>query len=375
MQDITNVPDFLKRAADKIGHTRERFTESNIPTTFDNVAITGFYGDMRGEFVMSTMLLHRLKELHPSKYLILCSYPGRAGLYPYVDEYWGMRDETAVRELLDSAVGMTNLNEDRVLFQTQQMNRYFGNVIDLGQYANYYNDGFTKDFFDKFKWITYNLPSVPSSKIEFNRSLALKPGYKVMIYPSRVCRAWSKGREVIVRSRIEFWHALARKMLDGGFQPVVCQDHGTFDLSKEFETKCIYVTESRMSDVMGTMRTTGCVLDVFSGISHMAAVARTPFVACAERTHFNKVKEWELTSLCNHNLPHRYIFGFPTIIESGFWGELADTITSKLSEFIPELNRDEWPSTAEQSAVAPYSLVRKRKAKKIGSRFIKVQKM
>jgi len=370
MQDVTNVATFLGRAAEKTGYVRERFVDGNVPTVHDNVAVMMFYGDMRGEFILSSLLFDKIKELHPSKYIVLCSYPGRASLYPNVDEYWGLQDEVAVKDLLDSAIGLNN----ETLSLERNLHRYFPNFIDLSDYDKFYKDGFTKEYFDKFKWVTYSLPTIPSSKVEFNRALSQKPGFKVLIYPSRVHHVWSKGQELVVKSNIEFWHTLCNRLIDSGFLPVVYQDYGTYDLSRVMESRCVYVTEKKMIDVMGAMRTTGCVLDVYSGISWMSAMARTPFLTCVDRKLHNCVKWWEIDCLCNNNLPHRYIFGFPTIIERGFWVELADTISSKLSEFIPELNRDEWPSTSEQSVIVPYSLVQKRKTKKIGARFIKVQK-
>ncbi len=373
MQDV-NVVEFLKRAAEKTGYVRERYVDGNVPTNHSNIAVVMFYGDMRGEFLLSTLLLHRIKELHKGKYLILCSYSGRSAMYPYVDEYWGLQDEAVAKELSAASSGMNNGSE-RFVSLERSLHRYFADLIDLGQYDKFYKDGFTKDFFEQFKYVVYNLPAIPSSRVELNRELAQRPGYKVLIHPCQTHRVWGRGKEETVKSNVEFWRVLANKLIDGGFLPVVYQNHNTYDLSRVMEGRCIYVTDRKMIDVMGAMRATGCVLDVYSGLSWMSSIARTPFVSCVDRKLYNNVKHWELDDLCNNYLPHRYIFGFPTIIERGFWGELADTISSKLSEFIPELNRDKWPSTAEQSVTVPYSLVQKRKIKKIGARFIKVPKL
>lgn len=376
MQDLVNVSEFLKRAAEKTGYVRERYVDKNIPTSFGNIQIMMFYGDMRSECILSSLLLNRMKELYPSKYFILCSYPGRAALYPYVDEYWGLQDEATSRSFTDTAIGFDNIDKQKMLFQEQQLNRYFENSVQVSEFFKYYNNGFTKSFIDEFKWIVYTLPSIPSSKVEFNRVLAQRSGYKVMIYPARTMRAWNKGREEVVKSRIDFWHELVERLLTRGFTPVVYQDYSTFDLSPKFESKCIYCTESKIIDVMGAMRTTGCALDVFGGFGRLSTLARTPFLSCAERHRYNNLKEWEIDELCNNReLPYRYIFSFPTIIESGYWNELVTNIVNRLELFLPQLNRDGWPSTAEQSKIAPYSLVKKRKSKKIGARFIKVPKV
>lgn len=372
---MTNVADFLKRVADKTGYKRESYVDRNIPTSFSNIVVMLFYGDIRSEFILSSMLLHRIKQLHNSKYFILCSYPGRAGMYPYVDEYWSLQDEGAIKSLVDSSTGMDNSDGKKILFQEQQLNKYFENLLSIEDYYKYYNRGFNKAFFDEFKWILYSLPSIPSTKIEFNRNLVQRAGYKVFIYPSRILRAWSRGKEVNVRSNIDFWCALVNKLSDNGFTPVVYQDYSTYDISSSLEGKCVYFSENKILDVLGVMRTTGCVLDVFSGISRWATAARTPFVSCMERHLYNETKEYEIDCLCNNMLPYKYVFSFPTIIESGYWNELIGTIVNKLESFIPGLNRDEWPSTAEQSVVVPYALVKDKKRKKIGSRFIKVERI
>lgn len=375
MSELMNVPDFLKRAAEKTGFRRERFIERNIPTAFDNIVIMLFYGDMRAESILSSLLLHRYKESYPGKYFILASFPGHGSLYPYIDEYWGCADEGSVKILLDSAVGFGNLARERILFQEQQLNRFFANMFNIAEYTQFYDNGFTKDFFDKFKWILYNLPSLPSAGMEFNRSLAHRSGYKIFVHPTKMLRAWDKGKETLIRSRPEFWYDLANRMISRGMVPVVYQDARAFDLSKEMQSKCIYITEPQVSEVMGMMRATGCILDVFSGLARWASIARTPYISCAERKRYNLVKDWEIDDLCNSKLPYRYIFSFPTIIESGNWNELVESIVNKLESFVPQLNRDSWPSTAEQSIVVPYGLVKKRKTKRIGTRFIKIPKM
>ena len=374
MQDLTNIADFLRRASERTGFKRERYVESNMPTSFGNIAIMLFYGDLRSQFVLSSLLLHRIKELYPSKYLILSSFPNQAGFYPYVDEYWSPQDEATTKLLADGACDFGNAHADKVLFQEQQLNRYFENILHVEDYYKYYQGGFSKEFIDEFKWIIYKLPSIPSSKIEFNRVLSQRAG-KVFIYPSRTMRCWNKGRVTLLNGKKEFWHELAKGLIAKGITPVVYQDYGSFDISPVLQDKCVYVREEKILDVFGAMRTTGCVLDVFNGLSRWASAARTPFIACAERHYYAEMKEYELDDLCNNTLPHKYIFSFPTIIESGHWQELIDTMVAKVEGFIPELNRDTWPSAAEQALVVPYDLVRKRKQTRIGARFIKVERL
>jgi hypothetical protein len=124
------------------------------------------------------------------------------------------------------------------------------------------------------------------------------------------------------------------------------------------------------------MRATGCVLDVYNGTSRLALCARTPYLALDERQRYTATKEFELDDLCGSGVPKQYIFSFSTIITEGnkaVWN--ADTfnnITSKLNSFLPDLSRDQWPSTSEVDEIVKYDVVRKKKVKKIGARLLKI---
>ena len=127
------------------------------------------------------------------------------------------------------------------------------------------------------------------------------------------------------------------------------------------------------------MRASSCVLDVFNGLSRYAILARTPFVACDERSRFNGLNESDVDDICANKIPKKYIFSFSTIITDGsasFWSQdIFQSILKKLDKFLPDLNRDELLSTAESNELLSYGdLVRERKKKKFGIRFIKVEK-
>jgi hypothetical protein len=49
-------------------------------------------------------------------------------------------------------------------------------------------------------------------------------------------------------------------------------------------------------------------------------------------------------------------------------------VIARLDSFLPSLNRDSWPSTAELMEIVPYKAVKAKKTKRIGTRFIKVPK-
>ena len=49
-------------------------------------------------------------------------------------------------------------------------------------------------------------------------------------------------------------------------------------------------------------------------------------------------------------------------------------VIAKLLEFLPTLNRDEWPSPVESNEIVLYENVKKNKMKKLGIKFIKVNR-
>lgn len=363
---MTDIVDFVNRAAHACGFLRERYTQRNMPTSPNNIEILPFFGDTRSEFILSTILLHRYhKEVSPSKYLIVASWKGHGGIFPYADEYWGIKEEG---RLYDTAMGFVNKDAKMKHFY-QTMNLYFSNVVMVEDFAKYYNDGLTKDFFDTFKWVLYNLPAVSSSSLEFNREVVSRAGYKIFIHPTRVVKSWRKGHECNVGVPIEFWVSMGDFFAKRGYVPVMLQDHASYNMSAELLLK-----ESNISLVLGAMRTVGCVLDVFNGTSRMAMMARCPFVCVAERQRMTAMKERELDCLCGNDIPKQYLYSFTNLIEGKQWVDLFEQIAGKLDAFVPTLDREKWPGTGETSVVAPYSLVTMKRHRKIGSRFIKVPK-
>jgi hypothetical protein len=123
------------------------------------------------------------------------------------------------------------------------------------------------------------------------------------------------------------------------------------------------------------MRATGCVLDLFSGISRIAIAARCPYLMMDERAKHVALKEYEIDDLCATGLPRDYIFGFPTIIRSGdpnLWKlNIFDLTLKRLEVLAGKIDPNNLPSTSESNEVVTYDQVRKRKIKRLGPRFIK----
>jgi hypothetical protein len=380
MKDIAGL---IAKAAEKTGFQRDFFKEENIPTESSNITVIPFFGDLRSLFILSTFLLHRYKEQDkPSKYIILCSWPGFAPLFPYVDEYWSIQNESHIKKLYPSASGFENKNE-LVGHYYRNLNQYFfEDVVDANnQFQPYYNFGLADAFWQKYKQIKRFLPAVPSSALigkEFNKEFAEKGGFKILVYPSTHMINWHNNQARFLAVPKDFWSALINRLLAEKFVPVICKGFMTHDLSSEFNKSCIYFSDTDIGTVLSVMRLTGCVLDVFNGISRLALAARTPFVAIDERAKYVGLKEYELDDLCGSDVPKQYIFSFSTIIDGGnasSWDfDIFNSIIMKLNDFLPSLDRNLLPPAGHSLETVSYDLVRNRKLKRIGIRLLKVPK-
>lgn len=378
---MEDVPSFLNRAAEKCGFVREYYVERNIPTHHSNLVVFHFHGDTRSEFILSSLILKRLREeMRASKYLIVCGWRGHRGLFSYADEYWSVKDDTALDRLVKETDGFANRSEVYMVYQ-RNLNMYFDNVLTDEDVLPYYENGLTKHYLSKFGGVRTYLPMVPSATILENRvvqEIAHRQGFKVFVMPTKYMKGWRQGRPYNFRVRREFWDGLLTRLENEGYTPVVCQNYTTHDLSADHNAKCVFIREDDVSRIMGAMRLVGCVLDVFNGTSRLAEAARTPFVCCDDRQRFNDQKEYEIDALCAENLPRQYIFTFHTLIEAGdqpAWRtSVYDTAAARLKAFLPTIDRNSLPSTSESTFEVSYSVVRERKAKRIGARFVKIPK-
>jgi hypothetical protein len=380
--DVNSVADFLRRAAERNGFHRDRYEEKRIPTDFTNVCILPFFGDLRSMTILSSYILHRYREeSRGSKYFIVASWPGFQGLFPYVDEYWSLTDESIIKRFYDHSEGMRNSSDLNVSYM-RNMNEFFRDVIDAVEIQKYYRNGFTNYFFDKFQDTKRFLPFIPSSSIigkDFNRNLMTKPGYKVFLHPSVYCRFWHNGISDHMKVKKEFYIDLVNFLFGKDVTCVLWHNAFSYDLADSLEEKCVFLREQDVTKALSAMRACGCVLDTFNGLSRLSLLARTPFLSLDERSRFSGTKEFEIDHLSGNQIPYQYIFSFSTIItdgDAGLWkSDIFPSIYRKLDEFLPNLNRDEWPSTAENIENLPYEdFVQPQKKKKLGTRFIKVAK-
>lgn len=370
----------LKKAADKAGFKRVRYEDSKIPTSLSNICILVCFGDMRSTFVLSSILARRIREeVKGSKYFIICSWPGQAGLFPYCDEYWELntdilKDVNDIRTIYNDAVGLKNNNEI-IISLIRILNSFFEDVVDYSIFEPYYDQGLKIGFFDRFKHVKKYLPSVPSTNIlgdEINRRLAHPKC--VFLYPSIYLQSWREGRVQHNLCNKSFWVALIERLLTEGYQPVLYHDKFTYDLSPDFVNKCIYLANLDVLSLLSAMRGAGRVLDLWTGISRYALAARCPFVCCEERILYNNLKDYEIDDLCESSLFKSYLYVFPSISSEdnkNLWNlNIFDGIITKLSL----LDDKVLPSPLEQYEVSLYNQVRIIKNKKMGIHYIKIPK-
>jgi hypothetical protein len=378
MIDTTAV---IRRAAEKSGFRRVNYVEKDIPDDLSKVTVLMFFGDLRSTCAMSAMLLKRFREeVKGSRYFILCSWPGYAGLFPFVNEYWEIADPEVVRRVQRQAHGMRNESDWLVPYK-RSLNWFFEDVVDDQVLRVFYDGGLTDAFLERFKHVKRFLPMVPSSTMlgdGFVRDLE-RPGFKVFLSPTVFVDAWDRGRCVPTRTSLEFWYYLARELVLYDMVPVVYQNEFTHDLSPELSDQAVYFTGNDVMRTLAAMRATGCVLDVFNGFSRLAMAARTPYIAVDIRNRYNVLNEWEVKGICCEKiLPRDYIFSFSTILTFGLpvWkSSLFDIVVKRLKTFQKALDRNTWPTTSESVEIVPYREVQQPKIKKLAPKFIRIPKI
>lgn len=382
---MTQVNEFIKRAAVRSGFNREFFMEKNVPTSLSNIMIVPFYGDIRSTFNISSFLMKQYKEKNKDLYVIMCSWPGFRDLFPYVDEYWSLDDESAIKTL---ALEANNLyNTSSLAIEINRSLLEVSNILSSNNLKAWHNQGFTKKYWEDFgirdqlheKKIKRYLPEVPSSTLlssSFLNEMNRKQGKKIVIYPVTKMSTWHRGQMVYMPVLKSFWEALIETLLSEGYMPVVYQNWFTYDMSRDFTDRCVYLVPRNISDLLAAMHQIGLVLDIHSGISRLAIAARTPFVAVDERLRFIGSGDYEVDDLCCET-SRKYIFSFSTMLMSGTPSEwkdsLLDNIVATLGSFVPTQS-DNSGVTNELYQSVSYNKVRDRKSKRKGVTFISSMK-
>lgn len=354
----------LQKAADKAGLTRTRYEASNVPTLPSDVCLLPFFGDIRSLTILSALLLKRIKE--SKRYLALVSWPGCEHLFPYADEYWTPNDPPKY------PIGFEN--DTPAVSVIHKALNYFLEVTTADDILKLYDNGLTPEFFKLYGDVKKFMPvilSASSLSPTVSRKLS-QPGKKVMIWPVKHVRSWRKGKQCNIPASEKFWMELINKLCSQEITPLVYQGFDAHQLYNACHDKCVFLPDQDIGKLLAAMRSVDCVLDMFSDFWCLAAMARSPFIACAERGRRSAMKDWELDMIFNKNIPHEYIFSSSTIIDKGDpqgWGpSLLDLIMVKLDKFSPTADL---PPAAECEETVIYEKLKEQKIKRFGTKYIR----
>jgi hypothetical protein len=375
---MLDTVSILKNAAEKAGFVRARFSDKDVPTDISNVTIFVYFGDLRHAAILSSLLLKRYREeMKGSKYFIMCSWDGLEGLFPFVSEYWSFKG--GWKTLYVNSDGWRNQSE-AVASVHRTLNRYFTDIVDFDAFSSYYDKGFKEVFFEKFKHVKRFRVAIPSSAAlgnEFNRDLSRISGNKVAIFPALSVNSWKMGRVEQTPVAKNFWIALAKSLKRQGYTPVFMVHSLTHNLSSDLQEDFIHININNLLYALSAMRAIGCVLDVFTGISRLSILARTPYLCCDERGRYGALKEYEIDDLCGGDISRDNIYSFSQIhtkSEQTWENNLFTLIAHKLNVLFAKMDRDKWPSATQTEEIVPYYTVREIKSKMFGTRFIGVAK-
>lgn len=367
--------EFLAHAAERTGFSRDIYTEKNIPVKPDSITITPFFGDGASEYVLSALLHRRVKEqILRDRYWVVATHPGRAFLYPFADEVWGLKGEEVVRQVSAGAIGFDPLGRG-VLHVRQELNKFFPNVFEPAEFSRLYDGGLTRYFFDRFNTVEVDLPAIISPRIEFARVLAEKPGKKAFLAPTlRISVIDQHGRPDVMDVPQQFWVELGESLLATNVTPVFQFGPTCHDVSSHFAGRAVYCTDNTAIGLTAAMRASGCVVSVFQDVAFLAAVARAPLVWYEDRRRRVRLKMDELSATMPP-VPVELGFSFPAAIAGGSHQTVTRAISSRVADFLSRVDRDQLPTTAAQRYEVDLRPVRDRRAKRMGSRLFCVPKL
>lgn len=366
---MSEVIDFIKRVIDKSQLNRELFSDRKTPSRFDDIRIIPFFGDVASEFIFSTMLGHRIFK---HDYLIMCSWPGHSQIFEGVDEYWSPKDVASLGDLHRHANGFLNSKSN---IYERMLLRYFDRVTTPDEFVNdYYHQGFTSRYFKEFDDIEYILPAIPSANLSWHYKEHTGNLF-IFLSPTKYIHRWVQGSSQKMLVEESFWIELISKLISKGFTPCLMQNYGTYDMSIEFNQKCMYITDQNIMANLALMRACDCVLDVFNGISRMALIARAPYFVCDERQRYFNTRDYILDDLCGKDLPHDCMYSFAPIASGKTTYRLVDAIVNRLMEWLPKLDKNDLPSTGRLVRRLSYDSVGRKEPQRIGVRFISVPKL
>jgi hypothetical protein len=375
--------EFLNNVAEKINFKRQKYDDSNSPTDLDDILVISYFGDIKHTCILSEFILNNFKKLKNSKYLILISYPGFEHLFPYIDEYWSPSDLSNINQIFLNSEYFENKSKFYIDL-TRNLNENFRNVMTADSFKEFYYNKFTDKFWESFNFETnFFLPMIASSSVlpkETIKTINLNNS-KVFIHPSQTINVWSNGKYNKVLINKNFYIELIKYLKENKIFPVIWNNNFSYDLSSEFKEQidCLTINSNNMFEILPAIRMTGLCLDIFNDISKFSNIARTPSLIFEERNKYFLSKEYELDDILNLGLPGKRLFALSNTIIRGnksYWErEIFNPIKSYCDEYLPYIDKESLPNTSEINKKMDISLIRKLKNIKLGTKFIKIEKL
>ena len=351
---------------------RGPYEDAKVPNTASNIMVLPFFGDLRAEFICSTLVLHRYVQMvKPDAYFIVASWPGHAALWPYADEYWGVQDAVLAGEGFAATASYEN-RDARVLQVFKKVFMTFENCIESEHLSRYFLRGLTQAYFDSFGDPLVVMPAVRPLPTDLNRQIGRLVGQKVFVAPMKSVTVFERDHSRPVPVPAGFWIQLVGRLADEGYSPVVWQSRATHDISAAVADRCTVFDRDDIGDVLSAMRACDVVLDYFGDVHRLAAIARCPYVSVQERVKYAALREYELDDLCVENPRRRYIFSMHALLNARQWSGLCDASVAQLAAVLEGSDRASWPTAGERREVVPASRIRTRRVSKLGVRFVKM---
>lgn len=368
--------NFVQRSADRSGFARVRYVDANVPSLPSNIIMIPCFGDIRSTCILASFVLNNYKRANPSKYVICCSWSGWDHVFPYVDEFWTFRDPSILHTLSNHALNL--FNESDVFTQTiRTLNQHFENVVTPDDLSRYFDNSLQSTYWEEFKEPLRYLPEIPSltDRSKSLRADNLRRGYPlIVIHPARYIRTYERGGLKRLPANRDFWVSLTSRLIEERFIPVVYQDVNSFDISLDFADRCLYINDHNIGQTMAYFREADCVLDLFTGISRLAMLARCPYVVVDERQRYAAQRDSEIDDLMP-DLHRSHVWSFARLTLDGTLNQwnasLLDTIIVRAKMLLESATRTAALSKSESNEPLCYEKIRVKKIKKMGVHFIK----
>jgi hypothetical protein len=304
-------------------------------------------------------------------------------MFPYIDEYWELSDYSELNQIFKNSDYFENKS---IFFQNllRSLNENFRNVTTPNTFKELYYNKFNNLYWDTFSEENkVFLPMIPSFSIlqkEIIKTINSKTN-KIFLFPSQTINYWNNGRYIKLQAPKSFYTELISYLKENNIYPILWNSNFSHDLNNEFknETDVLFINSNNINEILPVIRLAGLCVDIFNDISKLSLISRTPYLNLTERSKYFSTREYEIEDLLNLNLPNKKIFTFANSVLKGnkdYWRKELFSIISKFcEETLPYIDREKLPNTSEVNIDLDVSLIRKIKNKRLGSRFVKVEKL